>query len=997
MIYLKQKTALFVLLIFSITTNYIAQTDTTSNPLRDEVLSKTNQVEEGNNFTNLFSPDSTATLPIGIIKEIGTSRYIIAIDSAKFAPNGARFSAFMAVDFPGTTKKMCFAAKNIAFNPLGLGSSNTPERLMLVSDHYIKISEKVMLVLKGDGTNYVEWNCNGFQSINLKGNFIFSKSIIEPDKEVVPNDSVVTATFEVHANDIQNVVIVANISPFQIKGLKGFGFQVSNAVFDMSQLANAPSMTFPLGYPPTYIANPNMWTGFYLKQFTVRLPKEMSKKGGQRITISANNFVIDKAGVSGAFVVTNLLNNQDGSANGWAFSIDKIGIHIVTNNLNGGELGGTIVLPTADNDTLGYNALVTYNPVADDIDFDFAVRPRNNLEFNVFAAKVDLYPTSVIHIARINQRFVPNAILNGKIEVSNGNLKTCKLDFEQFSLHSQKPYFRGGIFSLTFNGSGGNNTSKGANYPISIDSITLKIINSNPEIAFNLKLNLKQSSDGNGFAAEARIFILAKINDVPDAGAVSSDGTPAMKGKWVFDRVKVNDIYLGVHTGPVDFDGAISFKDNDPVYGKAFFGKISITLKDILPGPIEINSCFGSKDTYRYFYVDAKLPIQITCGYITIHRMLGGLYYHMAPKPGISNATLTSGLRPTGSYNNAYNYVPDNNISIGFKAGATLALSTSDEPFNVDAVFEINFTSSGGLGMIKFTGDTYFFKSIPERDAIASPSQLPLYSHMEMQYTQADKTFHCLMQTYLNMNMIKGSYENGRAGDIVIHAEPGKWYVWVGTSDLPQSVKVFNAITASLYFMVGTEIKPMAPVPAQCLQIFNDNSLSSTRDASKITTAKGFATGMSISASASKSINLYIVEAYGSINAGIGFDFMFTDFGSNARCSETGDVIGINGWYAQGQAYAYLSGKVGIRGSYKFPSNCPTTERVLGVDINVPCLIDEGFDYEIMNVAAAALLQAKGPKPIVFDARIHCSFSFFGGAINDSFDYQYHYGDECSI
>ncbi len=523
MIYLKQKTALFVILIFSITTNYIAQTDTTSNPLRDEVLSKTNQVEEGNNFTNLFSPDSTATLPIGIIKEIGTSRYIIAIDSAKFAPNGARFSAFMAVDFPGTTKKMCFAAKNIAFNPLGLGSSNTPERLMLVSDHYIKISEKVMLVLKGDGTNYVEWNCNGFQSINLKGNFIFSKSIIEPDKEVVPNDSVVTATFEVHANDIQNVVIVANISPFQIKGLKGFGFQVSNAVFDMSQLANAPSMTFPLGYPPTYISNPNMWTGFYLKQFTVRLPKEMSKKGGQRITISANNFVIDKAGVSGAFVVTNLLNNQDGSANGWAFSIDKIGIHIVTNNLNGGELGGTIVLPTADNDTLGYNALVTYNPVADDIDFDFAVRPRNNLEFNVFAAKVDLYPTSVIHIARINQRFVPNAILNGKIEVDNGNLKTCKLDFEQFSLHSQKPYFRGGIFSLTFNGSGGNNTSKGANYPISIDSITLKIINSNPEIAFNLKLNLKQSSDGNGFAAEARIFILAKIDDVPDAGAVSSD------------------------------------------------------------------------------------------------------------------------------------------------------------------------------------------------------------------------------------------------------------------------------------------------------------------------------------------------------------------------------------------------------------------------------------------------------------------------------------------
>jgi hypothetical protein len=249
------------------------------------------------------------------------------------------------------------------------------------------------------------------------------------------------------------------------------------------------------------------------------------------------------------------------------------------------------------------------------------------------------------------------------------------------------------------------------------------------------------------------------------------------------------------------------------------------------------------------------------------------------------------------------------------------------------------------------------------------------------------------MQSYLNLNVVKGSYENGRAGDIVIHIEPGKWYVWVGTSQIPQSVKVFNVITASMYLMVGTEIQPMAAVPAACQQIFNDNNLAETRDANKITTAKGFATGMSISVIAKKSINLYIVEAYGEIKAGIGFDIMITDYGSNARCSGSGDVIGINGWYAQGQAYAYLSGYIGIRGSIKIPPNCPT--KLIG--LNIPCLINENFDYNIMSVAAAALLQAKGPKPIVFDSRIHCSFSFFGGAIKDSFDYQFHYGDECIL
>lgn len=88
----------------------------------NQVISVVHQVEETQNFINLgnLSPDSNVALPFGIIKDIGAVRYVIAIDSLKFKPNGAFFSAYAAIDFPGTSKKIAFTGKNIMFNPSGV-------------------------------------------------------------------------------------------------------------------------------------------------------------------------------------------------------------------------------------------------------------------------------------------------------------------------------------------------------------------------------------------------------------------------------------------------------------------------------------------------------------------------------------------------------------------------------------------------------------------------------------------------------------------------------------------------------------------------------------------------------------------------------------------------------------------------------------------------------------------------------------------------------------
>jgi hypothetical protein len=77
-----------------------------SNSIIDKIVSIVSTVDGNNNFVDQISPDSTAALPFGILKQIGAARYIIAIDSMKFKPQGAYFSAYAAIDVPGTTKKL---------------------------------------------------------------------------------------------------------------------------------------------------------------------------------------------------------------------------------------------------------------------------------------------------------------------------------------------------------------------------------------------------------------------------------------------------------------------------------------------------------------------------------------------------------------------------------------------------------------------------------------------------------------------------------------------------------------------------------------------------------------------------------------------------------------------------------------------------------------------------------------------------------------------------
>ncbi|MBA2613313.1 MAG: hypothetical protein H0U95_15195 [Bacteroidetes bacterium] len=261
-----------------------------TNPEINRIISIVNTVESKNNFIDILNPDSNVSLPFGVIKQIGGIRYTIAIDSMKFLPLGAYFSAYAAIDFPGTTKKLAFRGSNIKFNPKGVVGGEQA-KLYLASDHLITINATVSLKLPGNGQNWVEWDCNGFKAINLVGNFIFKKDKLLPDPSQTA-DSVVTASFSIYTEDIHNFITTVNVTPFKIKDLNDWSFNVTNAIVDMSELSNSNSMIFPVGYQNPNLITPQMWTGFALQSLKIKLPREISK-AGTRTEINIHNLLIE--------------------------------------------------------------------------------------------------------------------------------------------------------------------------------------------------------------------------------------------------------------------------------------------------------------------------------------------------------------------------------------------------------------------------------------------------------------------------------------------------------------------------------------------------------------------------------------------------------------------------------------------------------------------------------------------------------------------------------
>jgi hypothetical protein len=113
---------------------------------------------------------------------------------------------------------------------------------------------------------------------------------------------------------------------------------------------------------------------------------------------------------------------------------------------------------------------------------------------------------------------------------------------------------------------------------------------------------------------------------------------------------------------------------------------------------------------------------------------------------------------------------------------------------------------------------------------------------------------------------------------------------------------------------------------------------------------------------------------YARFMAGMGFDLMLSDM-SNYVCKGSHTPVGINGWYANGQTFAYFMGELGIR------------IKLLVVNKKIT----------VIKGAAGTLLQARFPNPTWIGGYMGLRLDALGGLIKANMKMKFSFGDDCEL
>lgn len=918
-----------------------------------------------------LDPTKVQNLPLGIAREVGGNTFVIAIDSGRLTPQAAVVSAYAMVGLPGVKDSLAFEGQNIAINPGGVGGS-TVSRISLVSKQVIKISDQISLVLSPKDPNYVEFDCSGFKDISLTGEFQFSRDLLVPDTAGGNVSSKVVATFQVLASDLSNMLFDINITPFRLPYLQDVSFQIKNAVADFSDLANPAGASFPSDYQSAYQGNIGLWHGFYIQQLSIKLPNYLKDANGRPMVITGSNMFIDPKGFSGTVAVSNLLSIAN-SGNEWPFSIDNLSVSFSMGHLTGGSMSGAIGLPFIGGDTLGYSATVAEKNNA--LDLSFLVSLDDSRTFSMpFGGTLKLDKGSTLGFTRKDNRLAGMANLAGSMFFDQPELKSGDqgLKFTNLQLSTEAPYILSGNFDANVNLSS-------SNFPISVSDIRLGVTKGKIGIAVAVGLNLMDADD-NSPAVTTTITLMAKVD--------SSGG----RQRWAFDQVQVDKVLIkDLQISTLTLNGELDFYKNNPTYGNGFHGDITLTVEDVLPKGVSANVYFGSMPDFRYWHVDVYVPTTIIpiFGPLYMDGIIGGASYQMSKKTQWSadfnqlNKATTSA--PSDGLTKA-EYIPDRTAGLGLMAGLTMVVG-QEKVANADAVLQVAFRKGGGLKSVEFTGGLYLLSSVNGRQRGNAPSDgsppgsVPAYAWLDMLYDHDNKSFNAQLSAYINaFGILKGTGPQGKVGDILLHFDPHTWYVYIGRPSSMLDLTVLDVATVQSYFMVGSQLDPFPQLPANVQSLCGNFNTNFMQDENAFASGQGIGFGAHFAASvglpgrnADGSFKSgFPLPIFASFDCGLGADIMFRQYDS-AHCAGNTSPIGIGGWYASGQAYAYLQGSVGVCWSH--------------------CRKKINF----LSLGAAAVLQAKLPNPSWFRGILAGHYSVLCGLIKGSFNFNFTVGRECDI
>lgn len=992
-------------------------------------------VRELNNFVDIITGKELLELPVGLSKKDSTSGNTVelAITQVVFTPKYAEFNAWAKLIIPvrgpngEPNRELYFGGEGIKLSHGGALVEGM--RLVLLGDQSIPLNgDSWLLTLLGDlnlksGTfgdaSYVEFDCSGLKSIGLAADLRISRNILLPitnsgnyicgdksddkyfrDSQIVKDQCYVGTSFSVKANGWNDLLTEVSLPQFEVRGLKGWGFNIKRAVLDLSDSRNASGMKFPKDYSEVFIRGErNLWQGFYAKELSIMLPKgiENTRTSTKRIEFGAQDLILDGQGVSGIFFAEKILKRGEGSAGKWAFTISQISISLSRNSLTGGSLGGDIAVPI-------FEEPIEYQGYIQQDGYGLEVGLQSKYKTPVFLGEIQLERNSSIALDIKNDKVYPSANLSGQLSIigklgqkageESPTAESVKnagtgFSFPEIVFENLKLETEPGKKPISAKNFGFEGEMKLMGFPASVEKLELITPIDQVGLAFDLKINL----DGEGSHATTRMRLMGRLEE------------DAKIHKWKFENIKVDGIRIDYEKSGIALKGGLEIMEGHSWYGDGFRGNLTATIKSI-DLKVKGKAIFGTKD-FRYWNVDvwAENEEKSTSKFM-INSMVGGVSYRM--KKIRANE---DGFSPSSAV-----YRPNADYGLSVRAGVAISTQNSDT-FRGRAYLEMEFNSNGGINRVGFTGegafmgnssdngiassgldplnDTYgkmgdFYeknkdtaedlakygnflglakKAIPLH-AVAASGKTGVYIGIEKDFT--NRTFDGEFELYMDLKGIKGGGENNLAGYAKMHIGPEDWYIYIGT---PQKrIELLFQVGVQLrvggYFMTGTQLPAQLDPHPMVVKILGDDMLNKNRKENRLQAGKGFAFGMNFG----YGYHFDYLIFYAFVELGAGFDVMHSYY-PDAKCVNRPGPVGNNGWYSMGQVYAYLYGEFGVKVDLAFIKG----------------------KFPIAEAGVAAMLRGQFPNPVYIQGYVGMYYKILGGLVSGRMRLKVEVGEECEL
>lgn len=869
-------------------------------------------------------------LPLEVTKTAGNLTYTIYLDGIRFTPSIAYLNAYIIITDPETGKRLAFSGVNIPFGPTG---TTEESRLYLENDVEIRLNNAAMLVLEGgpDASTYVAWNCEGFQSMGIDAQVEFCRNFITPLDPVNLKSLHDTIRYRLDIS-VQNITswleftLEVDAPPFAITKHENVKWELTHMVLDFSS-TETPEFLPISGYTSPYwdedarVMSP-LWKGFYIDQLSATLPNEFSS-GEEPITASVNDLLIDGSGVSGEVAVENLLTIGEGNMGGWPFSITDFQFRVIKNRFAGAGLAGEINIPLFE-DNADYEAVMYPGNF-----YSFAISPMENTRSDVFLASVEIDESSEIRVTYSEEEgFTTVATLTGKLgvgtdtEARGGILANLpQVCFQEFKVGNKAPYFSPGTWGIVDTNEVSERGVGG--FPIRLS----KVVPFSPSdtgtvgLKFNVDLLLAEEvgvNAGGSFRIEGEL-----------------DHDSNGRQKWKFKRLGMDQFRIATSFPGAKIAGLLEWyddTDNGGTWGKGFRGLLDAEFTGIGVN-LQAAAQFGRKQDYKYFFVDALAEFGAVApgaGVLQLKGFGGGISYHMdvnAAQINFANTPSGNGFPPIGQSFSGTSYTPDSGKGLGLKATAIIA-TVKEEVFSGTVSLLFLFNDDNGLDKIAMLGSAKMLSPIDigiNADFIpnsvtkpAIPNNPVITAYASIEFDFGNRAFHGNLNTFINAGgILTGAGPGGRAVTADIHFDPEKWYIYIGTPQLDPngpittcgtklSIPFVGEAINQSYFCIGSIVPPSPPIPQEVRSIaykLKDNP--SLRQS-----------GAGLIFGASRQINMDIAIAgivSARLDAKFGYDVMLRKY-DGFVCQQDGQPIGLDGWYAAGQAYAYIYGELKVFG-----------------------------------------------------------------------------------